>query len=1277
MAVVSWAQTTVTLGSGTGATAGLRTDTNATYYGGGVAETSGDFYLYFGATGATPQFFANNAGQRALVDLGDLGATPLSSVIPPPVAAYTTQGVTAVAGHTYAALTRFGDTWDFAVFKVTEVQNNTSVSLDYLTTNLSVPNRVLSVTASATVDNAAGIGSVAIASGQSFTVNLASTFTPALSGDIYGAGALGITKSGTAPSWYLLGNATHTGGTTVGAGVSFHIGNANDPATTGSITGNIVNNGVSVVFNRRDGVTFGGSISGTGQVAKTVTGDLTFTGTNTYSGTTAVSAGRLVTGTTNTLSPSSLHAVSLTGILQIDYNQTIAGLTSGGTVNLANSSVLTIGNSSGPTFSGIIQGDGSLVKSGTGTQILSGDNTFTGTTTVTAGTLQLGNGGTTGSVAGGLAVSGAGSLAISRSDNLSLGISISGTGGLIKSGVGTLTITGANTHSGNTTLAAGTLVAGATDTLSASSTHSVGAGTTLQLDYSQTIKALSSSGTVNMANGTVLTVGAGNGSGLFSGVIQGNGSLVKSGTGALTLGGTNTYTGSTTINAGSLVLGTGGTTGSIPVTSIINNGNLAFNRSGNITWAGDISGTGNVTMSSNGTLTLTGNNTYSGSTAITLGGTVIFAQNQTFLGLVSNSAGSVASINSGVTLTFNNSSGVVNFSGTISGAGGIVKTGSATQTFAGANNTYSGGTVIDGGTLSLNSIGTMGTGPVIVNSTGFLRGDGLVLGDVTINSGGVIAGGRLPLGTLNLGNATLEQGAIFHFGLYDTAGTAGTTTGWSLLSLSGLLDLNGTAGSPMTMRLATVANSASGASGLAPNFNPASPATFLIASAAGGITGFDAAAWTFDTALFQNSFTGTFSLTQSGNDLYLNYSAAAIPEPADYALGAGLLGLSGALWRRARRNPRILLGLLIGACAFSGRAETDKEKALRTVLSDGKAALAKAPARDQVLWHYRLGATALRAGDWDEARTQFDAAVAALNQLAVGVQGAADARAMFGKEAAKLFIGEPYERAMAFFYRGLIYWHDGELDNARACFRSMAIIDSDTVEHQYAADWNLADWLDGAASEKLGGDGTEALQRATVRLGRPLEKGRVLAVIEFGAGPQKYATGAHRQQLRFYAPIKQATEVRLTLDGRSTTFPPVDDLHYQATTRGGRVMDHILGNKAQFKDKAGRFGATAMAAGAATAAISNDRDVQGAAGIVALVGLVSYLASVSANPTADVRMWENLPRYLTIAWLDLRPGRHAGSMEFLRDGQIVSSVPLELEIPDAPASIIFLSDAKF
>lgn len=703
-----------------------------------------------------------------IMDLGDLGSTPLSSVVlPPPVIDSSTLPVNAVSGHTYAALTKFGDAWDFAVFKVTDVQNNTSVSLDYIVTNMSVGSRTLNISTNTTLNNASGVGGVAINSGQIFTVDLIySGSAPKLYGDIDGAGALSIIKSGANPLWFLLGNATHTGGTTVGAGVSFHIGDANDPLTTGSINGNILNNGLSVVFNRRDGVTYAGSISGTGQIGKTVAGDLTFTGTNTHSGLTSISAGRLIAGAANTLSPNSIHFVSGTGILQMDYSQSIAGLSQNGTVNLANSSVLIIGNAAGNTFSGVIQGDGSLVKSGTGTQILTGNNTFTGTTTVTSGTLQLGNGGTTGSVAGGLSVSGAGNLIINRSDNLAQSFTMSGTGNLTKAGAGTLTLNNPISNTGSLIVSGGTLVLGADQVVSKDvslNIQSVGSGNTIQVNGDTMVRAVSSSnatGLFNIAAGKTLTV-------------RGQGAS-----------NTSRFTG-----GGSLTVGTS-----------------------------------DADLIIGAPLTLShANNDYTGPTLVTGNGT----------------SGGRLRVNGAITA----SAVTVNGGGELSGFG------------------------------SVSSL-TLGAGSISPGSPGATN----QLGNLTVS-----------------GNADWHAGASYRWEFRDSLGAAGNNNGWDLITVNDTL--NFTSAAPASYTLSVVSLTASNLAGPAENFNSGVGSSFLIA-ATGGITGFDAAAWSIDTSLFQNAFTGSFSLSQSGNNLYLNYTPSAIPEPSTCVMLAGLAGLGIVLLRR-------------------------------------------------------------------------------------------------------------------------------------------------------------------------------------------------------------------------------------------------------------------------------------------------------------------------------------------------------------------------------------------
>ena len=89
---------------------------------------------------------------------------------------------------------------------------------------------------------------------------------------------------------------------------------------------------------------------------------------------------------------------------------------------------------------GVISGTGTLTKSGAGTLILTGENTFGGGTTISAGTLQIGNGGTTGSISGNMIDNGV--FVFDRSDALTYAGNISGTGSLVKNGAGTLTLTG-------------------------------------------------------------------------------------------------------------------------------------------------------------------------------------------------------------------------------------------------------------------------------------------------------------------------------------------------------------------------------------------------------------------------------------------------------------------------------------------------------------------------------------------------------------------------------------------------------------------------------------------------------------------------------------------------------------------------------------------------------------------------------------------------------------------------------------------------------------------
>ena len=362
---------------------------------------------------------------------------------------------------------------------------------------------------------------------------------------------------------------------------------------------------------------------------------------------------------------------------------------------------------------------------------------------------------------------------------------------------------------------------------------------------------------------------------------------------------------------------------------------------------------------------------------------------------------------------------------------------------------------------------------------------------------------------------------------------------------------------------------------------------------------------------------------------------------------------------------------------------------------DGNAHLAVAPAKDRVLWEYRVAAAALRRGLYDEAKVKLDDALAAAaaNYGQVNSE-AAKSRRMFRNESDKPFIGEPYERIMASFYRGILYWRDGEPDNARALFRSGELLDSDTQDKTYAGDYVLLDYLDGLVSARLGGDGADSLRRArenAKQQGRAIPpdfnpKANVMLFVEYGKGPTKYSGGEFGEQLKFFTQQSRIHSARIEVDGWRVALPPYDDVSFQATTRGGRLMDHVLGNKAAFKQTTDTVGDVALI-GAMAAADHGGRDADRAAIGLAAVGLISKIASAATTPQADLRAWDNLPQFLSFSALSLAPGEHAATLEFLdASGQVVQSLTqsFTITVPAADPSIgakspdvvVFCSEAK-
>ena len=421
---------------------------------------------------------------------------------------------------------------------------------------------------------------------------------------------------------------------------------------------------------RIDGVI--GESGGARALVKLGGGTLILNADNTFTGKATVWGGVLQLGSSGQLNRSVELMVNSGAKFDLHgIATTVSRLTGTGEVTLG-STGLTVNNAGACTFGGVISGTGGLTKTGSGDLTITGANTYRGDTLVKAGKLVVGAAGalddrtrvrlqgatlelsdvdeTIDALDGDAASAvklGSGTLTVGadNSDGTFSG-TISGSGSLAKKGSGTQVLTAAQTYWGPTKVLAGRLRIDVTDCLGTYSEVIVDGGTFELKNVNQTLGKLSgSAGTVELGVGT-LTVGNGNLISTFSGTISGAGNLTKVGVGTFTLKGSNTYTGTTTLQGGYLELdaedclasasdvaitagalkllmtgtqtiaslnGTGGTVDLGSATLAIGYGN------GNSDFSGDIKGAGSVKKLGTGTLRLSGDNTYTGGTHIASG----------------------------------------------------------------------------------------------------------------------------------------------------------------------------------------------------------------------------------------------------------------------------------------------------------------------------------------------------------------------------------------------------------------------------------------------------------------------------------------------------------------------------------------------------------------------------------------------------------------------------------------------------------------------------------
>jgi len=735
-----------------------------------------------------------------------------------------------------------------------------------------------------------------------------------------------------------------------------------------------------------DQLVVNGAVAGGNGLTKAGQGVLVLAGANTYPGPTTINAGTLKLGASEVIPNGAgkgdllLNGGLSAGAFDLaGFNETINGLwgTSGAVPGqILNSgpgtTTLTVGagNAAG-AFAGTIQdnagtgGTLALAKTGSGTLTLSGANAYSGGTTITGGILSVSAdnhlGAAPGTAAVNLTLSGgtlqygaAFSLNANRSvllgsgggtidtNNTSdaIGSAISGPGGLTKAGNGTLTLSGTNSYAGGTTVSGGTLsvstdngLGAAPNTAAVNLTLSGGTlqyGAAFSLNANRSVLLGSGGGTINTNNSSVAIGSA----------ISGTGGLTKAGAGTLTLAGSNSYAGGTTVSGGVLKVAADDRLGAAPGTAAVNltlaGGTLQYgaafalnaNRSvllgaggGTIDTngtsdaiAGAISGPGGLTKAGVGTLTLSGANSYSGGTTVSGGALNVAADDK--LGAAPGTAavnltlaggtlqyGAAFALNPNRSILLGSGGGTIDTNNTsdaiaslISGTGGLTKAGAGTLTLS-ATNTYTGGTTVSGGVLRISADNNLGAVPSSDSTNLTLSGGTLRYGAafslaptraVVLGSGGgtfdtdntsdAVASPISGAGPLTkIGAGTLTLTGVNSF-------SGGTTVGGGVLNVSGDYNLGAVPATP-----ATNLTLAGGTLRYAAAFTLNANRLVLLGSAGGTIdTG-----GTADT--ISSVISGPGALTKAGYGTLTLNGANTFSGGATIALGTLRLGNASAL----------------------------------------------------------------------------------------------------------------------------------------------------------------------------------------------------------------------------------------------------------------------------------------------------------------------------------------------------------------------------------------------
>lgn len=346
------------------------------------------------------------------------------------------------------------------------------------------------------------------------------------------------------------------------------------------------------------------------------------------------------------------------------------------------------------------------------------------------------------------------------------------------------------------------------------------------------------------------------------------------------------------------------------------------------------------------------------------------------------------------------------------------------------------------------------------------------------------------------------------------------------------------------------------------------------------------------------------------------------------------------IYSKGNLPERLILSTLIGSIAAFPVCASTRLEQIEFVEQQYQQLSQEQFNRNQVLYFMERGKLAFDSGDYQVATKMFDHAITNIETVYSNNPDAKKARQLFNEEKVKPFKGETYERAMVYYYRGLLDLMVHDYDNARASFERGLLQDSMGRNRDFVQDFAALEFLSGWAAKCAGfkEHSKTSFNRAVKlnpKLAPPPANSKTLIIGESGVIPFKYYNTDLGGDLRYWPhPIDNILYSQMKY-GRSS-LSSAEELYYQANMRGARIADQIAYSKENIKQQAANFGEASQNLASASIAVAQITSLIPGLNLISL-GLMGITSAGLATTAAvsefsdaigsgvDIRQWKSLP----------------------------------------------------